>query len=85
MTPALSRPPAKEFWRSVAKPNPVKRTKSLRQSHKRRTLLQWREQKVPELPTAKSHTVLPLTKLSGKRSKAHLVFVASHPCLICQR
>jgi hypothetical protein len=38
-----------------------------------------------ELPTAKSHTVLPLTKLSGKRSKAHLAFVASHPCTICQR
>src|SRR5260221_469536 len=36
-------------------------------------------------PAAKSYTVLPLTKLSGKRSKAHLLFVASHPCLICQR
>jgi len=36
-------------------------------------------------PATKSNTVLPLTKLSGKRSKAHLVFVASHPCLICQR
>jgi len=36
-------------------------------------------------PTAKSYIVLPLTKLSGKRSKAHLVFVASQPCLICQR
>src|SRR5260370_41759365 len=33
-------------------------------------------------PAAKSYTVLPLTKLSGKRSKAHLLFVASHPCLI---
>jgi hypothetical protein len=29
--------------------------------------------------------VLPLTKVSPKRSKAHLVFVASQSCVICQR
>jgi hypothetical protein len=29
--------------------------------------------------------VTPLTKLSRKRNKAHLIFVASQPCLICQR
>jgi hypothetical protein len=32
-----------------------------------------------------SRTVSPLTKPSRKRNKAHLVFVASQPCLICQR
>jgi hypothetical protein len=31
------------------------------------------------------HTVSPLTKPSRIRNKAHLAFVASHPCLICQR
>jgi hypothetical protein len=36
-------------------------------------------------PTLKSYTVLPLTKVSPKRSKAHLVFVASQSCLVCQR
>jgi hypothetical protein len=29
--------------------------------------------------------VLPLTKPSRKRNKAHLAFVASQPCLICGR
>jgi hypothetical protein len=32
-----------------------------------------------------SRAVSPLTKPSRKRNKAHLVFVASQPCLICQR
>src|SRR5207247_1845172 len=31
------------------------------------------------------HAVSPLTKPSRIRNKAHLAFVASHPCLICQR
>jgi ERF superfamily len=35
--------------------------------------------------TTKASTVLPLTKPSRKRNKAHLAFVASQPCLICQR
>jgi hypothetical protein len=39
----------------------------------------------PQPATAKAHTLLPLTKPSRKRNKAHLVFVASQPCLICQR
>ena len=29
--------------------------------------------------------VTPITKLSRRRNKAHLIFVASQPCLICQR
>ena len=35
--------------------------------------------------TTKAYTVLPLTKPSRKRNKAHLAFVASQPCLVCQR
>src|SRR6266852_74065 len=35
--------------------------------------------------TVASRAVSPLTKPSRKRNKAHLVFVASQPCLICQR
>ncbi len=38
-----------------------------------------------EPATIASRTVSPLTKPSRKRNKAHLVFVASQPCLICQR
>jgi hypothetical protein len=38
-----------------------------------------------EPATIASRTVSPLTKSSRKRNKAHLVFVASQPCLICQR
>jgi hypothetical protein len=35
--------------------------------------------------TISPRKVTPLTKLSRKRNKAHLIFVASQPCLICQR
>jgi ERF superfamily len=35
--------------------------------------------------TTKAYTVLPLAKSSRKRNKAHLAFVASQPCLVCQR
>jgi hypothetical protein len=35
--------------------------------------------------TIASRTVSPLTKPSRKRNKARLAFVASQPCLICQR
>jgi hypothetical protein len=36
--------------------------------------------------TIVTHAVSPLTKPSPRiRNKAHLAFVASHPCLICQR
>jgi hypothetical protein len=35
--------------------------------------------------TTEAYTALPLTKPSRKRSKAHLAFVASQPCLICGR
>jgi hypothetical protein len=44
---------------------------------------------LPEAQSVQSATVvrkvMPLTKLSRKRNKAHLIFVASQPCLICQR
>lgn len=32
-----------------------------------------------------THAVMPLRKMVRHRSKAHLVFVASQPCLVCQR
>jgi hypothetical protein len=35
--------------------------------------------------TTEAYTPLPLTKPSRKRNKAHLAFVASQPCLVCQR
>jgi hypothetical protein len=35
--------------------------------------------------TTKAYTAVPLTKPSRKRNKAHLAFVASQPCLVCQR
>lgn len=34
---------------------------------------------------ATAHDVRPLRKTIRHRDKAHLVFVASHPCLVCQR
>jgi hypothetical protein len=40
---------------------------------------------VNQTQPATTYTVLPLTKPSRKRNKAHLAFVASHPCLVCQR
>ena len=39
----------------------------------------------PDLPRSGTNTVKPLTKPVRKRSKAHLAFVGSQPCLICQR
>ena len=38
-----------------------------------------------DLPRSRTNTVKPLTKLFRKRSIAHLAFVGSQPCLICQR
>jgi hypothetical protein len=35
--------------------------------------------------TTEAYTALPLTTPSRKRNKAHLAFVASQPCLVCQR
>jgi hypothetical protein len=37
------------------------------------------------LPPSGTNTVKPLNKPVRKRSKAHLAFVGSQPCLICQR
>jgi hypothetical protein len=39
----------------------------------------------PILPVSGTDKVNPLTKSVRKRSKAHLAFVGSQPCLICQR
>lgn len=39
----------------------------------------------PGAQPAAPRMVSPLTKQSRIRNKAHLAFVASHPCLICQR